>query len=122
MDYITYLEMFDQLYDIPKERKTGEYKKYLLTIIEYLSWFVQRIKPLIHLDDDLNKQAEIVADQWETGTLPGWPVSILSLNFISKISHLLIFTERSWFCTDQCWCTFGTIRVFITRRVGFFRS
>ena len=29
MDYINYITAFDQLYDIPRERKGGEYRVYL---------------------------------------------------------------------------------------------
>lgn len=74
MDYITYLCTFDQLYDIPKERKTGEYRNYLLTLIEYLSWFVQRIRPLLDVDSELQVEVEGVIAQWDTGNIPGWPV------------------------------------------------
>lgn len=78
--------MFEQLYDIPKERKTGEYRKYLLTLIEYLSWFVQRIKPLLDLDALLDDEVQKTALEWEAGNCPGWPVSnstsaILKLGF-----------------------------------------
>lgn len=76
MDYITYLGMFDQLYDIPKERKTGEYRKYLVCLIDYLVWFVQRIKPLMDLDKDLQEYVDQVLANWDSGTVPGWPVSI----------------------------------------------
>lgn len=74
MDYITYLSTFDQLYDIPKERKTGEYRNYLLTLIEYLSWFVQRIKPLLDIDAELQAEVDAVVAQWDSGAIPGWPV------------------------------------------------
>jgi len=74
VDYITYLGMFDQLYDIPKERKTGEYRKYLLSLIEYLTWFVQRIKPLMHLDNVLADESSRAAEEFDNGTCPGWPV------------------------------------------------
>lgn len=77
VDYITYLGMFDQLYDIPKERKTGEYRKYLLCLIEYLTWFVQRIKPLMDMDADLQDEVNQVLVNWESGSVPGWPVNIL---------------------------------------------
>lgn len=76
MDYITYLGMFDQLYDIPKERKTGEYRKYLICLIEYLMWFVQRIRPLMDLEKDLQEVVDQVLANWDSGTVPGWPVSI----------------------------------------------
>lgn len=69
--------MFDQLYDIPKERKTGEYRKYLMFITEYLMWFVQRIKPLMDLEKDLQEVIDQVLSNWDNGTVPGWPVSSL---------------------------------------------
>lgn len=75
MDYITYLGIFDQLYDIQKERKTGEYRKYLLGLIEYLTWFGQRIKPLMDLENDLQEVVDQVIATWDSGTVPGWPVS-----------------------------------------------
>lgn len=80
VDYITYLATFDQLYEIPKERKTGEYRKYLLTLIEYLSWFVQRIKPLMDLDADLQEEVDNVINNWESGNVPGWPVRQFCFN------------------------------------------
>lgn len=67
--------MFDQLYDIAKERKTGEYRRYLLSLIEYLTWFVQRIKPLMDMETELRREADVVLVQWESGSVPGWPVN-----------------------------------------------
>lgn len=69
--------MFDQLYDIPKERKTGEYRKYLLALIEYLYYFVQRIKPLMDIDGELQVEVDAVLMQWDSGNIPGWPVCFL---------------------------------------------
>lgn len=77
VDYISYLGAFDQLYDIPKERKTGEYRKYLNCLIEYLTWFVQRVKPLLDIDADLQNEVDNIMAQWESGTVPGWPVIYL---------------------------------------------
>uniref|UniRef100_A0A2I3HLT1 Matrin-type domain-containing protein n=1 Tax=Nomascus leucogenys TaxID=61853 RepID=A0A2I3HLT1_NOMLE len=34
LDYITYLSIFDKLFDIPKERKNAEYKRYLEMLLE----------------------------------------------------------------------------------------
>lgn len=81
VDYITYLGMFDQLYDIPKERKTGEYRKYLICLIEYLMWIVQRIRPLMDLEKDLQEVVDQVLANWDSGSVPGWPVSILQIYF-----------------------------------------
>lgn len=74
---------FDQLYDIPKERKTGEYRKYQLALIDYLFYFVQRIKPLKDLDTELQIEVDVVFTQWDSGTVPGWPVNILMFNFVN---------------------------------------
>lgn len=81
--------MFDQLYDIPKERKTGEYRKYLMCIIEYLLWFVQRIKPLMNLDTILDEEANNALMQWELGNCPGWPVSKYIVQYCIKKNKLI---------------------------------
>lgn len=99
MDYITYLSTFDQLYDIPKERKTGEYRNYLLTLIEYLSWFVQRIKPLLDIDVEMQAEVDAVMAQWDSGTVPGWPVCFLHLKIKKKYTRKLFLPlERNRFC------------------------
>nr|CAI5832704.1 unnamed protein product [Callosobruchus analis] len=95
VDYISYLGMFDQLYDIPKERKTGEYRKYLLALIEYLSWFVQRIRPLMDLDSDLNDVVEQVLANWDSGTVPGWPKETGSA-LANVGAHLDLSAFSSW--------------------------
>ncbi|XP_057655224.1 splicing factor 3A subunit 3 [Diorhabda carinulata] len=95
VDYITYLGMFDQLYDIPKERKTGEYRKYLLCLIEYLSWFVQRIKPLMDLDSDMQEQVEQVLANWDSGSVPGWPKETGSA-LANVGAHLDLSAFSSW--------------------------
>lgn len=75
VDYITYLSTFDQLFDIPKERKSGEYRRYLISLVDYLRDFVNRIKPLMDADSELHNAIDIMESQWEAGTFPGWPVS-----------------------------------------------
>lgn len=73
VDYISYLTTFDHLFDIPKDRKNSEYRKYLESLLEYLYDYIQRIKPLL----DLSAEIELVQKQflaaWEAGTFPGWP-------------------------------------------------
>ncbi|KAJ3645718.1 hypothetical protein Zmor_023356 [Zophobas morio] len=95
VDYITYLATFDQLYDIPKERKTGEYRKYLLSLIEYLTWFVQRVKPLLDVDNDLQAEVDAVMIQWESGTVPGWPKETGSA-LANVGAHLDLSAFSSW--------------------------
>lgn len=66
---------FDQLFDIPKERKTGEYRRYLLELVDYLRGFVARIRPLMDLDIEMQMAVDNMESQWEAGMFPGWPVS-----------------------------------------------
>jgi splicing factor 3A subunit 3 len=74
IDYLTYLTVFDQLYDIPKDRKlSGDYKKYLEAVIEYLSDYASRVKPLLDLDEQLEKAVADAEKQWDVGNFPGWP-------------------------------------------------
>ncbi|RMB98535.1 hypothetical protein DUI87_24749 [Hirundo rustica rustica] len=47
LDYITCLSTFDQLFDIPKERKNAEYKRYLEMLLAYLQDYTDRVKPLL---------------------------------------------------------------------------
>ncbi|KAB0802975.1 hypothetical protein PPYR_05161 [Photinus pyralis] len=95
VDYITYLSMFEQLYDIPKERKTGEYRRYLVMLIEYLSWFVQRVKPLMDLEADLQTEVDAVINQWDSGTVPGWPKETGSA-LANVGAHLELSAFNSW--------------------------
>ena len=53
MDYINYITAFDQLYDIPRDKKGGEYRVYLNCLFEYLYGFINRTKPLMNLDQQL---------------------------------------------------------------------
>lgn len=73
VDYITYLTTFDHLYDIPKDRKNTEYRKYLEMLVEYLHEYIQRVKPLMDLDQEYSNVQKEFLTQWESGTFPGWP-------------------------------------------------
>ncbi|XP_016349094.1 splicing factor 3A subunit 3 [Sinocyclocheilus anshuiensis] len=42
LEYVTYLSTFDQLFDISKDRKNAEYKKYLEMLLEYLQEYTDR--------------------------------------------------------------------------------
>ncbi|KAG0424015.1 hypothetical protein HPB47_000231, partial [Ixodes persulcatus] len=74
VDYLSYLSTFDQLFDISKEKKNSEYKKYLDCLLDYFQDYTLRVKPLL----DINQASEmenVMADfekQWEAGTFPGW--------------------------------------------------
>lgn len=73
VDYITYLTTFDHLYDIPKDRKNTEYRKYLEMLLDYLHEYIQRVKPLLDLNQEYENVHKEFITQWENGTFPGWP-------------------------------------------------
>lgn len=73
IDYITYLMIFDHLYDIQKDRKNAEYKKYVEFLFEYLYGFTQRIKPLLDINKNLDQVKVDFEKQWIAGTFLGWP-------------------------------------------------
>lgn len=72
-DYITYLMIFDHLYDISKDRKNAEYKKYLEVLYNYLYSFNVRTKPLFDIDKHLQQTQKDFDKQWAEGSFPGWP-------------------------------------------------
>ncbi|XP_074603913.1 splicing factor 3a subunit 3 noi [Brevipalpus obovatus] len=79
MDYLSYLSKFDHLFEIPKERKTKpDYKEYLTTLIEYLSDYCARAKPLLDLDEEMENTKEEFLHQWESDSFPGWPKEVSS--------------------------------------------
>ena len=49
VDYLTYLATFDHLFDVPKDKKTSEYKKYIGALLDYFYDYVIRVKPLLDL-------------------------------------------------------------------------
>lgn len=74
MDYLTYLSKFDHLFEIPKERKMSQdYKEYLNALLDYLTDYCGRVKPLLDLDKEFRSAEEEFKIQFESGTFPGWP-------------------------------------------------
>lgn len=73
IDYITYLNIFDHLFDIPKERKNSDYRVYIRSLLQYLKGFLSRIKPLLDQAHEMGVAHQEFAKQWEAGTFPGWP-------------------------------------------------
>jgi len=74
VDYITYLTTFDHLFDIPKDRKNSEYRKYLDVLLDYLHMYLTRVRPLLDLNSELENVQRQFQVQWENGNFPGWPV------------------------------------------------
>ncbi|PSN31424.1 Splicing factor 3A subunit 3 [Blattella germanica] len=56
VDYITYLTTFDHLFDIPKDRKNSEYRKYLDVLLDYLHNYLIRVRPLLDLNTELDNK------------------------------------------------------------------
>jgi splicing factor 3A subunit 3 len=77
VDYISYLTTFDHLFDIPKDRKNAEYRKYLDVLLDYLHSYLTRVRPLLDLNSELETVHRQFQTQWEAGTFPGWPVRYL---------------------------------------------
>ncbi|CAH1800257.1 unnamed protein product, partial [Owenia fusiformis] len=73
VDYITYLTVFDQLFDIPKERKNASYRDYLLQLLEYLDGYTSRVKPLLDTQEEMDVIGTDFERQWTDGAFPGWP-------------------------------------------------
>ena len=67
IDYIGYLTVFDRLYEIPKDKKTTQYRDYLHVLLEYLYMYVERVKPLLDLGEELDAVSKDFNEQWEAG-------------------------------------------------------
>ncbi|KAI6191199.1 Matrin-type domain-containing protein [Aphelenchoides bicaudatus] len=74
IDYIRYLETFDQLYEISREitKKTGAYKEYVISVLDYLVDFLKRAKPLVNSTVVLQKADEGFETKWAEEKIPGW--------------------------------------------------
>ncbi|XP_010871751.2 splicing factor 3A subunit 3 [Esox lucius] len=95
LEYISYLASFDQLFDIPKDRKNAEYKKYLEMLLEYLQDYTERVKPLLDQNDLYGKILVDFEKKWEIGTFPGWPKETSSA-LTHAGAHLDLSAFSSW--------------------------
>ena len=73
VDYVSYLNLFDRLFDVPKDKKGSEYRAYVGMLLDYLYDFTKRVQPLL----DINKELEDVRIEFEprfnAGEFQGWP-------------------------------------------------
>uniref|UniRef100_A0A4W5RYL5 Splicing factor 3a, subunit 3 n=1 Tax=Hucho hucho TaxID=62062 RepID=A0A4W5RYL5_9TELE len=95
LEYISYLSSFDQLFDISKDRKNAEYKKYLEMLLEYLQDYTERVKPLLDQNDLYGKILGEFEKKWEMGTFPGWPKETSSA-LTHAGAHLDLSAFSSW--------------------------
>jgi len=72
VDYISYITSFDQLYDISRDRKGGEYRQYLTSLSDYLYGFINRTRPLLDIDSEMNDLLQDFDGKFERGECPGW--------------------------------------------------
>ncbi|XP_031572757.1 splicing factor 3A subunit 3-like [Actinia tenebrosa] len=72
IDYLTYLDNFDRLFDIPKEKKNTDYKRYIQAMFDYLYGYFQRVEPLYDVDKELSSLEDEFELQWIQGKFPGW--------------------------------------------------
>lgn len=73
IDYVTYLAVFDRLFEIPKDKKNAAYREYLDALLDYLRDFIGRVKPLLDLSEEMKAALADFDRQWEMGVFPGWP-------------------------------------------------
>ncbi|GIY20409.1 splicing factor 3A subunit 3 [Caerostris darwini] len=95
VDYLTYLSIFDQVFDIPKERKNTDYKKYIECLLEYLENYIARVKPLLDLNEEMDSVMADFEKQWEQGTFPGWQKETESA-LTHAGAHLDLSAFSSW--------------------------
>uniref|UniRef100_UPI00358EDC32 splicing factor 3A subunit 3 n=1 Tax=Myxine glutinosa TaxID=7769 RepID=UPI00358EDC32 len=95
IDYVTYLSTFDQLFEIPRERKNTEYKRYLEFLLDYLQDYTDRVKPLLDQNELHGKIQMDMERKWETGVFPGWPKETSSALAHSG-AHLDLSAFSSW--------------------------
>lgn len=73
LEYLDYLQVFDNLADIGKNtKKTKSYKSYLENLIASLSDYISRSQPLYDQKLQLAKLQHEFNDEWSKGTFKGW--------------------------------------------------
>ncbi|XP_037948826.1 splicing factor 3A subunit 3 [Teleopsis dalmanni] len=96
IDYISYLVTFDHVFDIPRERKNRDYRKYIETLNEYLYNFVVRIQPLLDVEAEIVKVEVDFQRQWLQGTFIGWTSKETESALANTGAHLDLSAFSSW--------------------------
>ncbi|KAB0382419.1 hypothetical protein FD755_004336 [Muntiacus reevesi] len=91
--YLKYINL--KLFDIPKERKNAEHKRYLEMLLEYLQDYTDRVKPLQDQNELFGKIQNEFEKKWENGTFPGWPKETSSA-LTHAGAHLDLSAFSSW--------------------------
>ncbi|VDM27843.1 unnamed protein product [Hydatigera taeniaeformis] len=71
---MTYLQTYDKLYEILRERKTasGAYRHYLERLISYLEGYLSRAKPMLDLAEVSASALARFEREWAEDVFPGW--------------------------------------------------
>lgn len=73
MTYHEYLKSFYQLSEVSQEYKNNvAYRQYVEALVEYLSDFVYRTKPLTDVKTELDEATKDFEAKWSKGQAPGW--------------------------------------------------
>uniref|UniRef100_H2YT67 Matrin-type domain-containing protein n=1 Tax=Ciona savignyi TaxID=51511 RepID=H2YT67_CIOSA len=72
VSYVKYLEIFEKLFEINRDKKNKQYKEYIQSLLDYLLSFHRRVKPLVDLTEDFKKLEVAFEEQWEKVEFPGW--------------------------------------------------
>jgi len=106
MDYISYITSFDQLYDVPRDRKGGEYRKYLAALLDYLWSFMTRTRPLLDLEVEMAEVLKDFDSKFERGELPGW-----AREQVGAMAHSGAHLDLSAFSNSEELATLGLDRL-----------
>jgi len=88
-DYVTYLTVFDRLFDIPKDKKGSEFRAYLGMLLDYLYDFTKRVQPLLDINTELEDVRTEFEPKFNSGEFQGWPKEIASLGLDRLKSALM---------------------------------
>lgn len=72
-NYINYLSEYDHLFKIPREKKNNDYKNYLNALNDYLYNYLERVKPLLNIEKELEHAKHDFENKWKDGLFQGWP-------------------------------------------------
>lgn len=106
VDYVTYLNIFDQFYDIPKDRKNSNYKEYMDVLLKYLAYYCSRVKPLLDLNEELTKVMKDFERKWDEGTFMGWPKAATG-----ALTHSGVYLDLSSFSSWEELASLGLDRL-----------
>lgn len=73
VNYIQYLSEYDHLFKISREKKNTDYKNYLNAMYDYLYMYLERVKPLLNIEKELEHALVEFEKKWKEGQFQGWP-------------------------------------------------